>query len=347
VLVVRQGSNAIAAASLTFAILAILGLGIPVFGWLVAPPMLLFAFVAACAGLGVARRRGGVGTGPSVAAIIISGIAVVPAAILIATALGLGVGAWAGDRIDADAHAEPSTSTPEAIDGGPGQGRTVASAPPTSATGSNADDYRAGLSDIASDLRSDAQRFVGAGFGQIGEALGPFAVSIASARSALVGLGPAPNPDALAAGTAVVSTLDDDALRQRGLRLLTWLLGVQTADNGRLSVIGSDGWLRRGGRRAQYDQQPLEAAALIEACKAAHRATDDQMWLDEMRRCFTWYLGENDAGVSLIEFKTHGCYDGLQRGGVNQNFGAESCVSWLLSLLTMHEMQPGEAPDRA
>jgi glycosyltransferase involved in cell wall biosynthesis len=141
--------------------------------------------------------------------------------------------------------------------------------------------------------------------------------------------------------------LDDENLIQRGLRVLTWLLEVQTADNGHLSVIGSDGWLRRGGCRAPYDQQPVEAAALIEACKSAHRATGEEKWLIEMRRCFVWYLGQNDAGVSLIEFKSHGCHDGLVRGGVNENFGAESCLSWLLSLLTMHEMQPGEAPDRS
>ena len=139
--------------------------------------------------------------------------------------------------------------------------------------------------------------------------------------------------------------LDDEGLTQRGLRVLSWLLDVQTADEGHLSVIGSDGWLRRGGRRAPYDQQPVEAAALIDACKAAYRATGEETWLIEIRRCFTWYLGQNDAGVSLIEFKPHGCYDGLVRGGVNQNFGSESCVSWLLSLLTMHEMQPAEAPD--
>jgi glycosyltransferase involved in cell wall biosynthesis len=141
--------------------------------------------------------------------------------------------------------------------------------------------------------------------------------------------------------------LDEEGLTQRGLRVLSWLLQVQTAADGHLSVIGSDGWLRRGGRRAPFDQQPVEAAALIEACKAAHRATGEERWLIEMRRCFAWYLGQNDNGVSLIEFKSHGCYDGLVRGGVNQNFGAESCVSWLLSLLTMHEMQPGEAPDRS
>lgn len=141
--------------------------------------------------------------------------------------------------------------------------------------------------------------------------------------------------------------LGEERLTQRGLHVLGWLLEVQTAADGHLSVIGSDGWLRRGGHRAPYDQQPVEAAALIEACKAAHRATTEEKWLIEMRRCFAWYLGQNDAGVSLIEFKSQGCYDGLVRGGVNQNFGAESCVSWLLSLLTMHEMQPGDAPERS
>jgi glycosyltransferase involved in cell wall biosynthesis len=139
--------------------------------------------------------------------------------------------------------------------------------------------------------------------------------------------------------------LGDEGLTQRGLRVLSWLLEVQTSDDGHLSVIGSDGWLRRGGRRAPYDQQPVEAAALIDACKAAHRATGDENWLIQMRRCFVWYLGQNDAGIALVEFKSQGCHDGLVPGGVNQNFGAESCVSWLLSLLTMHEMQPGEAPE--
>ena len=141
--------------------------------------------------------------------------------------------------------------------------------------------------------------------------------------------------------------LNEEQMTQRGLRVLSWLLDVQTADNGYLSVIGSDGWFRKGSHCAPYDQQPLEAAALIDACKAAYRATGEQKWLMEMRRCFSWYLGHNDEGVSLIDFKTHGCYDGLISGGVNLNFGAESCISWLLSLLTMHEMQPYEAPDRS
>ena len=139
--------------------------------------------------------------------------------------------------------------------------------------------------------------------------------------------------------------LDRPEYTERGIRSLTWLLKQQTGSEGRLSAIGSNGWMPKNGERAKFDQQPLEPAALIGACKAAHRATGDSKWLNEMRRCFDWYIGSNDIGVSMIDFKTRGCFDGLEADGANQNQGAESVVSWLLSLLTMHEMQTGDAPD--
>lgn len=138
--------------------------------------------------------------------------------------------------------------------------------------------------------------------------------------------------------------LDRTDLVDRGLRTLRWLLEIQTAPQGHLSIIGNDGWLVRGEPRAAFDQQPLEAAALIAACKAAFRASGDRYWLDEMRRCFEWYLGKNDVGISMVDFKTRGCFDGLKRAGVNHNQGAESLLSWLLSLAIMHEMQTGDAP---
>jgi glycosyltransferase involved in cell wall biosynthesis len=140
-------------------------------------------------------------------------------------------------------------------------------------------------------------------------------------------------------------TLERPDMVERGLGVLRWLLEVQTADAGHLSTIGNRGWLRRGGQRAVYDQQPLEPAALMGACKAAHRASGDGKWLVEMRRCFEWYLGRNDAGASMIDFKTRGCYDGLNETGLNGNQGAESLLSWLLSLLIMNEMQTGDAPE--
>ena len=134
-------------------------------------------------------------------------------------------------------------------------------------------------------------------------------------------------------------------MTDRGLRVLRWLLDVQTTPDGHLSIIGSNGWMPRNGPRAQFDQQALEPAALIGACKAAYRASGDTCWLNEMRRCFEWYVGRNDLGLAMVDFKTRGCYDGLSASGVNDNQGAESVLSWLLSLLIMHEMQTGDAPE--
>lgn len=131
---------------------------------------------------------------------------------------------------------------------------------------------------------------------------------------------------------------------EMGLQSLEWLLDCQRGEGGRLSVIGNDGWYRRGGVRAQYDQQPLEPAALVAACQAAYRATADERWLWEMRRCFGWYVGENDAGEAMIDFRTRGCYDSLTPAGPNPNQGAEATLSWLMALLTMYEMQSGELP---
>jgi glycosyltransferase involved in cell wall biosynthesis len=139
--------------------------------------------------------------------------------------------------------------------------------------------------------------------------------------------------------------LDDRDLIQLGLQVLEWLLKIQSHPDGHLSLIGNHGWYPRGGERAQFDQQPLEVASLIGACKAAYRASDDAEWLTRMRHCFEWFLGRNDHGVSMIDFSTRGCYDGLQPNGPNANQGAESLLSWLLSLAIMHELQTGETPE--
>ena len=139
--------------------------------------------------------------------------------------------------------------------------------------------------------------------------------------------------------------LERRGMIDRGLRTLEWLLKAQTAAEGHLSIVGNKGWYQRRGRRATYDQQCLEPAALIGACKAAHQVSADGKWLHEMRRCFDWFLGRNDGGVAMVDFKTGGCYDGLKPSGINPNQGAESVLSWLLSLLIMHEVQTGDAPD--
>ena len=45
---------------------------------------------------------------------------------------------------------------------------------------------------------------------------------------------------------------------------MDFLLKTQMVD-GVFVPIGNDGWYKRGGNRAFYDQQPLEAAAMVDA----------------------------------------------------------------------------------
>jgi hypothetical protein len=61
-------------------------------------------------------------------------------------------------------------------------------------------------------------------------------------------------------------------------------------------------------------------------------------WLDQGHRCLGWFLGNNDLNEQIYDFKTGGCCDGIQPTGVNANQGAESTLSWLISLLSMYEI---------
>jgi glycosyltransferase involved in cell wall biosynthesis len=123
-----------------------------------------------------------------------------------------------------------------------------------------------------------------------------------------------------------------DGMIDIGLRSLDWLLEIQSSEDGHLSLIGNRGWFPRGGTKAMYDQQPVEAHALLEACLEAHRLTSDDQWFVEARRCFDWFLGRNDLGRPIYNYVTGGCRDGLHREGVNENEGAESILAWLMSL---------------
>jgi hypothetical protein len=108
-------------------------------------------------------------------------------------------------------------------------------------------------------------------------------------------------------------------------------------------VIGNEGWYSRKGERTQFDQQPIEAMALTEACAQAFRTTGDPTWIEEAQRCLAWFLGQNDLGIALYDFKTGGTHDGLMSHGVNENQGAESTLSWLIASLTMIELIGDEA----
>jgi len=126
-----------------------------------------------------------------------------------------------------------------------------------------------------------------------------------------------------------------------GLRSLEWLLTIQT-EKGHFVPIGNDGWYEKGGTKARFDQQPIEANAMIEACVEAFNITRDKTWIDNAVMCFNWFLGQNDLNMPLYDPKTGGCRDGLMADGINQNEGAESTLAWLLSLMTLQKLYADE-----
>ena len=126
---------------------------------------------------------------------------------------------------------------------------------------------------------------------------------------------------------------------ERGLQALRWLAEVQRSENGHFRPIGSNGFFRRGGTRAHFDQQPVEAQAMVSACLEAHRVTSDLWWHEQAQCAFDWFLGWNDLGLELYAPNTGGCRDALHVDRVNSNQGAESTLAFLLSLAEMRLMQ--------
>lgn len=124
-----------------------------------------------------------------------------------------------------------------------------------------------------------------------------------------------------------------------GLRTLRWLVAMQTSEAGSFRPIGSNGFYPRGGTRALFDQQPIEAQATVSACLEAYQATQDPFWLAEARRAFEWFLGRNDLGLALYDSATGGCRDGLHVDRLSENQGAESTLAFLLALAEMQALR--------
>jgi hypothetical protein len=127
------------------------------------------------------------------------------------------------------------------------------------------------------------------------------------------------------------------SMTDAGLEALRWLADLQRADTeaGHFVPIGSNGFYKRGGERARFDQQPVEAQTMVSACLAAYRTSNDTSWLNEARRAFEWFLGRNDLHLPVYDPTTGGCRDGLHPDRPNENQGAESTLAFLQALLEL------------
>jgi hypothetical protein len=129
--------------------------------------------------------------------------------------------------------------------------------------------------------------------------------------------------------------IPNHAMTEAALESLSWLADLQHADAGHFVPIGSNGFYQRGGERARFDQQPIEAQAMVSACLEAHRITSDKRWRKEARRAFEWFLGRNDLNLPIYDPTTGGCRDGLHPDRANENQGAESTLAFLQALLEL------------
>ena len=144
-------------------------------------------------------------------------------------------------------------------------------------------------------------------------------------------------PEALMACGRVTGDKDMVAC---GIKVLAWLRDLQVdPSDGWFAPVGNDGWFPKSGSKAQYDQQPLEAAAMIGASIEAFECTQREEWTQLASTCFNWYLGKNDQQMQLYDHANGGCRDGLTSDGVNENQGAESTLSYLCSLLAIYNLR--------
>ncbi len=116
---------------------------------------------------------------------------------------------------------------------------------------------------------------------------------------------------------------------------LAFLAGLTLSPEGYFKPIGCHGWMVRGGTAALYDEQPIEAAEMLMAFQAAYQSLGNEQDHDSMETCYQWYLGRNSQALSLIDPDSFGCFDGIERNGLNLNQGAESILSYVIAHLAM------------
>jgi glycosyltransferase involved in cell wall biosynthesis len=129
--------------------------------------------------------------------------------------------------------------------------------------------------------------------------------------------------------------LGDEGLVRDGLRSLTWYAGEVGIEDPWLQLVGHRGRRRGEPRPGDGDEQPLDAAALVEAEVEAFLATGDDARAHDAVRAFEWFLGRNRLQLSVYDYSTGGCHDGLGTSDVNGNEGAESTLAYLQALLVL------------
>lgn len=130
--------------------------------------------------------------------------------------------------------------------------------------------------------------------------------------------------------------LHRDKLIKCGVRMLEFLLSVEIRDDHfSPTPVGGRG---PGETEMLFDQQPIEIAAIADACARAWTITGDPRWPREIERAWAWFDGDNDVGAAMFNPDTGAGFDGLHAHGPNQNQGAESTMAMLSTAQQYHKI---------
>ncbi len=124
----------------------------------------------------------------------------------------------------------------------------------------------------------------------------------------------------------------EERYREIAVESLEFLIGTCYRD-GMFDLVGDQGWHARGAERARFNQLPIEASSITEACVDAFMVTREDRYLELGRAAFEWFLGRNAGNRPLYDFALFACADSLMPHGVSPDKGAEATVQWFLSLL--------------
>jgi hypothetical protein len=124
------------------------------------------------------------------------------------------------------------------------------------------------------------------------------------------------------------------------LSTMRFLTDVVIID-GRLEVVGNDGWYQRGGKRAWFDQQSVDAGYIVLLYSQAYETLRDKSYLELAHISNSWFFGNNRSGVQVYDTQTHGCYDAVTEDGLNLNQGSESCICYLLAQCALRDIKHG------
>ncbi len=104
-------------------------------------------------------------------------------------------------------------------------------------------------------------------------------------------------------------------------------------------LIGNEGWYPKGGEKALFAQQPIDAGYLVEAYVAASEVTNMNEYLELARLGLDWFLGRNRLNASLYDFADGSVAEGIDSNGISANKGAEPVVCYLLAVLGLSELK--------